>query len=476
MHSQGEAGISGKYRFCIAGSGGSWVWIGWFSWRHVIYATYTHLTVCELRFKTASVHWWNMLKKNLFPLFIVVLAGEAIFMIPFMVPRLFRSLMMESWGINNTDVGIAFSAYGITAMISYVLGGPFADKYEPRGLIVISLLVTALAGGLLLLSPSATTLFVAYGLFGVSTIFLMWSAMIKVTHEIGGEETRATAMGTLDGGRGLTSALVGSLLVFLVGTQSGVGGVIGNNVETLNSIYMSLSVYLIVVSVIVWFGLKNVETKEAKAHDWSFEKAIVVAKNFNLWLLALIIISAYCSFKNVGNYSVYLKDVKGMSILESSQMTSYVFWARPISALLAGIFADRLTLKVPGGRFLTLIICFAVGALSQLLLVLDVFSSLNLVISTIVFSAAFAYALRAIYFSVFGDFKISDGIVGTAVGIVSLVGYMPDFFFGVFTGYLIDEFPGQQGFSYVFAFTGGFLVIGALASYICYRRTATSKM
>jgi MFS family permease len=77
--------------------------------------------------------------KKLLTLFIVVLAGETIFMHPFLVPRLYRSLMMEAWGISNTDVGLGFSAYGITAMLSYVFGGPFADKYEPRGLMAISL-------------------------------------------------------------------------------------------------------------------------------------------------------------------------------------------------------------------------------------------------------------------------------------------------------------------------------------------------
>jgi MFS family permease len=408
--------------------------------------------------------------KKILPLFIVVLAGETIFMHPFLVPRLYRSLMMDVWGISNTDVGIAFSAYGLTAMLSYIFGGPFADKYEPRGLMVISILVTALGSSLLFFNPSSTTLIIAYGFFGVSTIFLMWSAMIKVTHEIGGEESRASAMGILEGGRGLVAALMSSFLVFLVGMNTNSAGEILDKAKALNSVYLSISIFMVFVSIIVWFGLKNVETKEAKAHDWTLEKAKSVFGDFNLWLLAIIILSAYCSYKNVGNYSVYMRDVKGMSIIESSTFTSYIFWLRPLSALIAGIFADKLTLKVPGGRFITLVICFLLGAIGQIFLALDFLPGLSLIMSAILFSACFAYALRAIYFSVFGDFKISDGLVGTAVGVVSLIGYLPDFFFGTFTGYLIDEFPGQLGFSYVFGFNGTLLVVGAIASYLCYRR------
>ncbi len=408
---------------------------------------------------------------KLFPMFIVVLAGEAIFMHPFLVPRLYRSLMMEVWNVDNMEIGMAFSAYGITAMLSYIFGGPFADKYEPRGLIIISLMVTVVGSGILLFSPSAATLIVAYGFFGISTIFLMWSAMIKVTHQIGGENDRSSAMGILEGGRGFVAAVMSTFLVFLVGTQSDVDGGIVNQVYTLNSIYLSISIFMIVVSVVVWFGLNNAKTQGDKFHDWSLGKAKSLTKNINLWLLALIVLSAYCGYKNVGNYPIYMKEVKGMSILESSKLTSYIFWARPLMALIAGIFADKLTLKIKGGRFVTLIICFGFGAISQILLACGILPSFNLVLSTILLSSCFAFALRSIYFSVFGDFKIQDGVLGTAIGIVSLVGFLPDFFFGIVTGYFIDEYPGQSGFTLVFWFNGIILLMGLIASYACFKRT-----
>ena len=106
-----------------------------------------------------------MLKKIL-TLLVVVLAGEAIFQIPFLVPRLFRPLMMEAWSVSNTDIGLAFSTYGFTAMASYIIGGPFADKYEPRKLMALSLVATALGSSLLYFSPSATVLTIAISFRG----------------------------------------------------------------------------------------------------------------------------------------------------------------------------------------------------------------------------------------------------------------------------------------------------------------------
>ncbi len=410
--------------------------------------------------------------KKILTLVTVVLAGEAIFMHPFLVPRLYRSLMMEVWSLNNVQIGLAFSAYGITAMFSYVLGGPFADKFQPRRLIVLSLLTTVIGSGLLLYRPSATIFIIAYGFFGVSTIFLMWSAMLKVTHQIGGRESRALAMGVLEGGRGFVAALMSSFLVFIVSFQSDNAGGIEKPANTLRSIYLSISIFMIFASAIVWFGLKNIEHRKVEVYKWTLTRAKNMVGNLNLWLLSIIVLCAYCSYKNIGIYSVYMKDVKGMSILEASKITSYIFWSRPIIALFAGIFADKIALKMRGGRFVTLLICFLLGAISQVLLAYDILSSFNILFSTIIFSSCFAFALRSIYFSVFGDLKIGDSVLGAAIGVVSLVGFLPDLFFGVLTGYFIDNFPGHAGFSLVFLFNGLLLLIGALASFICFRRIA----
>ena len=80
----------------------------------------------------------------------VILAGESIFFLPFVLPRLFRPTMLEAWGISNLDFGLAFSCYGVVAMLAYGLGGPLSDRFSPRWLMCIALIATA-AGGIALL-------------------------------------------------------------------------------------------------------------------------------------------------------------------------------------------------------------------------------------------------------------------------------------------------------------------------------------
>ena len=42
-------------------------------------------------------------------------------------------------------------------------------------------------------------------------------------------------------------------------------------------------------------------------------------------------------------------------------------------------------------------------------------------------------------------------LTGTAVGVVSLIGYTPDIFIGPLMGYFLDEYPGALGHQCVFA-------------------------
>ena len=88
---------------------------------------------------------------------LLILAGEAVFILPFVLQRIFRPTFLETFAINNTQLGSCFSIYGIVALFSYLFGGPLADKFKPHLLMSIALMLTALGGFyfcLLYTSPS----------------------------------------------------------------------------------------------------------------------------------------------------------------------------------------------------------------------------------------------------------------------------------------------------------------------------------
>jgi MFS family permease len=408
--------------------------------------------------------------KRLFNMILIILAGEAVFMLPFLIPRLYRPLMLEGWGLTNTDIGVAFSAYGITAMISYILGGPLADKYHPRHLISLSLALTALGSLYLVFSPSPTSLVVTYSFFGVSTILFLWGALIKSTHIIGKENQRSTALGILDGGRGLLAAVMSSTLVYITSRFYPKLDLKAEQLNALTLIYVFTAGFTLLIALGVWISLKDFKVQDDDTTRWNFKDAVRSLKNTKIWLLSIIILSSYCGYKGIDNYSIYLVDVHHLDVASASRLISVVFWLRPLSAVLTGFLADKFRRKNEGARFTVLMLLLLLGGISQLLLAFTGFNNFTYAVIVILSSAAFAYALRAIYFSVFGDLNIPNYLVGTTVGIVSFVGFLPEIFYGFVTGRFIDSNPGILGFQYAFSFTAVSLFIGAAASYILSRR------
>lgn len=408
------------------------------------------------------------MNRHFVSLVFIIIAGEAIFMPPFVIPRLYRPVMLQAWGLTNTDFGSAFAAYGITALISYLIGGPLADRYHPRILMSSSLVLTALGGVYLALFPSVTALVATYGFFGVSTILLFWGALIKTTHVAGGDDRRSLAMGILDSGRGLTAAVFASFLVVTLAVIQ--SQTTSAPMQIVQTIYFLTAGLLVLVAVGIWFSLTG-SIESAVSHEWKISKTFKCLKDPNVWLLSIVILGSYCGYKGIDNYSIYLVDVHKLDATAASRLTSIVFWLRPVAALLAGFTADKLHRKNGLGRFQVLSALLLLGGLSQFLLAALGANILAYSFLTIIFSSTFVYALRAIYFSIFGDLKIPDQLVGTTVGIVSFVGFMPDIFFGFVTGRLIDSHAGSQGFQLAFMFTGACLILGATASYAMYRRS-----
>jgi len=103
---------------------------------------------------------------------LLILAGEAVFILPFVLPRVFRPIVLDVFNLSNLQLGTCFSIYGLVATISYLLGGPLADRFQPKTLMSSALLLTALGGLVLTTNPSYLALKILYGYWGFTTIFL----------------------------------------------------------------------------------------------------------------------------------------------------------------------------------------------------------------------------------------------------------------------------------------------------------------
>ena len=203
-----------------------------------------------------------------------------------------------------------------------------------------------------------------------------------------------------------------------------------------------------------------------KRHIPQLSDLIDVALTPTVWLQAVIIVCAYVAYKATDDYSLYANEVLGYSEVQSAGVGTLGLWLRPIFAIFAGYLADKWSgSRVSIYSFLVLFITGGVIATG-------IFESIIAINLTILLSTLIGvYAIRGIYFALLQDAAIPIEATGTAVGIVSVVGFLPDVFMGPLMGVLLDNNPGAEGHRYVFAVLAGFALIGLIASLIFHRVT-----
>ena len=396
---------------------------------------------------------------------LLILSGELVFLLPYVLARVFRPTFLEVFDLSNFQLGSLFSVYGIVALLSYVYGGVISDKFQPKILIAASMFFTALGGLVLISYPSYFILSLLYGYWGFTTVFLFWGAMIKATRVWGGTNNQGLAFAFLDGGRGLVAASMGTLGVLIFSTF------LTNDIESASLmerkeafkyviLFSSFTVFLTGVFVLLLMKtnpqneLKNISTLD------SFSNIKTVLKIQSVWLIMIIIISAYIGYKVTDIYSLYASEVMLFNDIEAAKIGSLQLYLRPLVCVIIALIADKTSyINLITTGFITMLIgsvIFASGIVE---------SNMNFVFYlSLIVVATGTYAIRALYFSIMQEGRIPLILTGTAVGLISVVGYTPDIFATPMIGYLLDTYPGILGHQYVFSVLVVFSLLGLLAS------------
>jgi len=409
-------------------------------------------------------------RQNWLYLLLLILAGEAVFILPFVLKRVFRATVLDVFEVTNLELGTLNAVYGIVAFVSYLFGGPLADKYSPRKLIGFALWATALGGLIMASYPSLLILRILYGYWGFTTIFLFWAPMIKATRVWGGKTSQGKAFGFLDGGRGLVGALFGALGVlifslFIVGNIE--EAILIDRKEAFKYVILISSGIVALIGVLVWFFMKSPDEndKEILIEKISISQITNVLKIPAVWLLMIIILCAYVGYKTTDVFSLYAREIMLFDEVKSAQIGTFLLFIRPVIGITIGFLADRSKTTV------WLMISFIISIFGALLFASGIInpSTTTLFFIGILITATGVYAARALYFAAMQEGRIPLVLTGTAVGMMSLVGFTPDIFADLLSGYLLDNAPGETGHQYVFMMLAVFSFIGLIASFVFYR-------
>ena len=403
--------------------------------------------------------------KKFLILTLLILSGEFIYFLPYVLSRVFRPTFLDVFQLNNFQLGSLFSVYGVVALLSYIYGGVITDRYSPRKLMSSALFLTALGGLVLASYPSYQTLQILYGYWGFTSVFLFWGAMIKATRLWGGDNNQGKAFGFLDGGRGIVAASMGSIGVFvftIVLTSDIESASVLERQEAFRYVILLSSFMVAFIGLLVLIFLRNMEDKntnfELPLNTLTNIKSVL--KNESIWLLMLIIMCAYVGYKVTDIYSLYASEVMLYDQIEAAEVGALQLYLRPIVCIAIGLIADRTK------NMFWIIFGFITMLIGALIFSFGIIKpDMNFIFFlSLVILAVGTYSIRALYFAVLKEANVAFALTGTAVGIISVVGYSPDIFAGPIMGYLLDENPGIIGHQYVYFMLVIFSIIGLIAS------------
>ena len=388
----------------------------------------------------------------------LILAGEIAFLLPFSLTRFFRPSLLEAFNISNTQLGDVFAVYGVLAMIAYFPGGALADRFSARSLLTVSLLATGLGGIYMATYPGPTGLAILFGYWGVTTVLLFWAALIRATREWGGDGTQGRAFGILEGGRGVTAALLATAGVALLAITMP-DDVMSVSEEgrraALRQVILLSSGNTLAPAVLTWLVIPAVRHVGDSSRS-IFKAATAVLNRPLVWAQAAVIICAYCGYKGLDNYSLYAVQVLGMDEVAGAKMTTIGTYLRPVAAVAAGLLADRWS----AAKTVGLSFAFSVLGYIALATVVPDGAMLFVIYANLFVSFFAVFALRGVYFALLQENHVPPFLTGAVAGPVSFIGYTPEIFFGPITGRILDANPGAIGFQHYFLFLAAVAALG----------------
>ena len=218
-----------------------------------------------------------------------------------------------------------------------------------------------------------------------------------------------------------------------------------------------------ITALVVWFVLpKNDEDNHhGKTKNMFITPKLKLIFDKNIFFIAITVVCAYCGYKGLDNITLYLVQTLNWHEASAASFAAYATYLRPISAISAGVIADKFDCSK------TIKNLFLISILVYLILFSTTPNNHTawIIYLNILLTFVTVFALRGIYFALLQDAQFPQSKTGVIVGFVSLIGYTPDIFFGSLTGRILDNSPGVAGHQNYFLFLMLISILGLITTY-----------
>lgn len=391
---------------------------------------------------------------------LMVLALNTIYVLPYLMYTYYTPLQ-EAMGLvgRDSDYGKLLNVYGIANVILYLPGGWIADKFDAKKLLVFSMVGTGVLGLWESTWPSYTMLMIIHILWAVTTVLTFWSSSIKCVNLLADADEQGGMFGSLEALRGVVGLIITTICVSLFNVFQ------ADSTKAMSAIVAMVSVIMIVVGIALALLMPKSNAQEAtnatlvdsiKAMGVAFKRPIT-------YVLAGLIFCGSMTLASAAYYAPYLQNYCDMPTNIAVTFTNYRgILCQLIAAALAALLASKLknsSLPMIGAGivgaacFLGMIIIPASAAVLWPIMILTIVASMSV------------YFFRALYYATVDECGTPKNVVGSVIGIASLLGFLPDTFYTSLCGSWLEADP-VGGYKKIFMAACAAMALGLVCSFL----------
>lgn len=385
---------------------------------------------------------------------LVVLAAGAIFPLIYLKTN-YQETILEVFGMSLQQLNTIYSILGMVFVVGYFPSGVLSDKFSAKKLLAISLFGTAIGGFWFAQVPSYSSVVMIFCIWGTFSVFTFWSSHMKLVKLLAKENEEGKFFGILDGGRGVVEAVLASIALMIFSGILGDSLAFEDKKAAIVAVIYMYSAALFIVAVLIAIFVEDdkkilVKTASPSQKAEALEKMklgdiLKLFKNKYVYLQGGIIFMGYAVFWTVYYLGGFLETNVGINPVTVSTIMVIVLWMRPVGGIMGGFLADKI------GKTTTIMGALTgAGACLAIIALLPITMGSSIFYGLIVLLAVFLYGIRGTYWSLLGESKIDNAIMGTAIGVISFIGYLPDIILPVYNSYLFNTFGGNGGYNAYF--------------------------
>ena len=369
--------------------------------------------------------------------------------------------MQEFMGLSHTEIGLLLSANAIIATALFVVGGMLADRFETRRLIPLGLIGTGCLGVYLATFPPFSSLLIVFSLLAVCADCLFWPSLLKAIRNLGNDQEQGRLFGLLEGGRGVVDTLVAFAAL-------GVFVAMGSGESGLKSAILFYSVIDLLAGTLTWFLLKGDSAPSLAKPKNGLANLMEAIKVPGIWLVSLNVFMVYIVYCGLTYFIPYLKEMYGLPVaLVGAYGIINQYFLKILGGPAGGFIADK-QFKSPS-RYLKWAFLALLPLMAVIMLIPKSPTFIYAGMAATLSFALIVFSMRGVFWAPMGEVGIPQHITGSAFGIGCLIGYAPGMFAYVIYGAILDHFPGQQGYNWVFTLMSILAVAGFMVSSLLYR-------